>query len=158
MNDNQFSLAGNIVRDPVLKKVGDNKSVVSFRVAATARRFDPSLNDWRNLDTLYLTVNCWNKLAERVAGCLKGGDPVLVTGRLRMRNFDVETERRTVYEIDAQHVSPDLNRVAVQLVRVNRGGYPAEVPAVRGSGDAVPAMPQPVSTGPLVPDIAAPAA
>ena len=154
MNDNQFTIAGNIVRDPVLKKVGDNKSVVNFRVAATARRFDPSLNDWVNLDSIFLTVNCWNKLAERVKACLKGGDPVIITGRLRMRTYEVESERRTVYEVDAQHVSPDLNRIAVQLVRVNRG-YVDGIPDSRPSPDGADGLPAGGSSGPLVPDVAA---
>ena len=117
MNDNQFSIAGNMVRDPMLKTVAGGKSVLSFRLASTPRRFDQASNEWRNQDSIYLTVNCWHRLAERVAESLKAGDPVIVTGRLRMRTYEVEGQRRTVYEVDAQHVAPDLNRISVMLVR-----------------------------------------
>ncbi|MDX6202418.1 MAG: single-strand DNA-binding protein [Frankiales bacterium] len=120
MNDNQISLVGNIVRDPVIRKVSDKATVTTFRLASTPRRFDPSISEWRNLDSLYLTVSCWNKLAERVANCLKGGDPVVVSGRLRMRAYEIEGQKRTVYEVDAQHVAPDLNRISVELVRTGR--------------------------------------
>lgn len=148
MNDNQFSLAGNIVRTPVLKRVGDAKSVTSFRVASTPRRFDPSVNEWRSMEPVFLTVNCWHKLAERVVHCFQTGDPVVVSGRLRMRTYEVEGERRTVYEVDAQHVSPDLNRVAVDLVRVSRP-Y-AEPVGAADPGELVGAAPL-ASSGPLVP-------
>ncbi|BEP15030.1 hypothetical protein acdb102_33410 [Acidothermaceae bacterium B102] len=147
MNDNQFSIAGNMVRDPVLKTVAGGKSVLSFRLASTPRRFDQASNEWRNLDSLYLTVNCWHRLAERVAESLKAGDPLIVTGRLRMRTYEVESERRTVYEVDAQHVAPDLNRVSVMLVRGPRR-YEETAPLQ----DAEVALAeQSVSAGPLVP-------
>ena len=120
MNDNQLSIAGNIVRDPEIRRLADNKAVASFRLASTARRYDATLQDWRNLDSLFITVNCWNRLAERVHECLKGGDPVSVSGRLRMRTYEVDGGKRTVYEIDAQQVAPDLKRVAVELVRLER--------------------------------------
>ena len=147
MNDNQFSIAGNMVRDPVLKIVAGGKSVLTFRIASTPRRFDQASNEWRNLDSLYLTVNCWHRLAERVTESLKAGDPVIVTGRLRMRTYEVEGERRTVYEVDAQHVAPDLNRVSVALLRSPRRHEDA-APV----HDAEVALAErPVSTGPLVP-------
>ena len=147
MNDNQFSIAGNIVRDPMLKTVAGGKSVLSFRLASTPRRFDQASSEWRNLDALYLTVNCWHRLAERVDESLKAGDPVIVTGRLRMRTYEVEGERRTVYEVDAQHVAPDLNRVSVELLRGPRR-HDEAVPL----HDAEVAVAEPSeSTGPLVP-------
>jgi single-strand DNA-binding protein len=154
MNDNQFTLVGNIVRTPVLKRFSDNKSVASFRVASTPRRYDAALQDWRNLDSLFLTVNCWNKLAERVAECLHGGDPVIVTGRLRMRTFEVEGQRRTVYEVDAQHVAPDLNRVAVSVVRMP--GRAEEATAV--AAQDLPSMEPSSAAGPLVSYVSEPAA
>jgi single-strand DNA-binding protein len=158
MNDNQVSLVGNIVNDPVLKRVSDKAVVTTFRMASTPRRFDPSTSEWRNLDSLYLTVSCWNRLAERVEACLKGGDPVAVSGRLRMRTYEVvEGQKRTVYEIDAQQVSPDLNRVAVELLRTPRRSVES-VPDLTGADDAGLAGEVSYDAGPLVPVQVEPAA
>ncbi|MDX6257365.1 MAG: single-strand DNA-binding protein [Frankiales bacterium] len=159
MNDNQISLVGNIVRDPVIRKVSDKATVTTFRLASTPRRFDPSISEWRNLDSLYLTVSCWNKLAERVANCLQGGDPVVVSGRLRMRTYEIEGRQRTVYEVDAQQVAPDLTRISVELVRTGRPrgfeSVPDEGPDL--SRDMASLEPLPGS-GPLLPIQAEPAA
>jgi single-strand DNA-binding protein len=154
MNDNQISLVGNIVRDPVLKRVSDKAVVATFRLASTPRRFDSASSEWVNLDSLYLTVNCWNRLAERVTGCLKGGDPVVVFGRLRMRTYEVEGQKRTVYEVDAQQVAPDLNRASVAVDRTGRRSVEA-VPDQ--APDLTPFEPS-VNSGPLLPMAAEPAA
>ena len=147
MNDNQVSLVGNIVRTPVSKRVSDKAVVTTFRLASTPRRFDPSTSEWRNLDSLYLTVSCWNKLAERVATCLQGGDPVVVSGRLRMRTYEVEGQKRTVYEVDAQNVAPDLNRCAVAVDRTGRRPMEVVPDGLSAAGSFQPA----VNTGPLMP-------
>ncbi|MDX6243604.1 MAG: single-strand DNA-binding protein [Frankiales bacterium] len=154
MNDNQISIVGNIVRDPALKRVSDKALVTTFRLASTPRRFDSTASEWVNLDSLYLTVNCWNKLAERVAGCLKGGDPVVVCGRLRMRTYEVDGQKRTVYEVDAQQVAPDLNRVSVAVDRTGR----RSVEAVPDQAREATAFESSVKVGPLVPLAAEPAA
>jgi len=154
MNDNQISLVGNIVRDPVLKRVSDKAVVATFRLASTPRRFDSSSSEWVNLDSLYLTVSCWNRLAERVAGCLKGGDPVVVFGRLRMRTYEVEGQKRTAYEVDAQQVAPDLNRASVAVDRTGRRSVEAVPDQARDLTSFEPS----VNSGPLQPMAAEPAA
>jgi single-strand DNA-binding protein len=147
MNDNQLTLAGNIVRNPVLRDTSNGKSMVTFRLASTPRRFDSAKQEWVNGETLFLDVACWHRLAEQVDASLRGGDPVVVTGRLRQRSFEVEGQRRSVYEIDAQHVSPDLNRVGVTLVRGAR--RPRDLDS-EAHTDA-PVVDAAVSSGPLVP-------
>ncbi len=143
MNDNQFTIAGNMVKDPVIAITTNGKSVVNFRLASTPRRFDASLREWVNGESVYLTVNCWHRLAERVHESLHAGDPVIVSGRLRQRSYEVNGERRTVFEVEAAHVGPDLNRVSVQLVKARRDLVAA--PAADVAGEAS------LSSGPLVP-------
>jgi single-strand DNA-binding protein len=147
MNDNQFTLAGNIVRNPVLKVTATGKSWLTFRLASTPRRFDSAAQEWVNSEAIFLDVTCWHRLAEHVDASLRGGDPVVVNGRLRQRTYEVDGQRRTTYEIDAQHVSPDLNRVGVTLVRGAR--RPQEL-ASASAADAQVTEPA-VSSGPLVP-------
>jgi single-strand DNA-binding protein len=154
MNDNQLIIAGNIASDPVLHVTDKGKSVLSFRLASTARRFDPSAGEWVNGDSLFITVNCWHRLAERVRDGLQIGDPVIVNGRVRQRTYEVKGERRTVFEIEASHVGPDLNRVGVTLARGQR--RPRDLVTV-SPGDA-PVTDPAVSSGPLVPVVSEAAA
>lgn len=154
MNDNQISLAGNIVRDPILKRVSDKSVVTTFRLASTPRRFNSATEQWVNQESIFLDVSCWNRLAERVADCLKGGDPVSVSGRLRMRTYEVEGQKRTVFEVDAQQVAPDLNRVAVALDRTARRSVESVPDPVRD----LASLEGSANVGPLVPMAAEPAA
>jgi single-strand DNA-binding protein len=153
MNDNQLSIAGNMVADPVVREVTGGRAMATFRIASTPRRFDSTKGEWQNGDSLFLDVVCWNRLADRVGRCLRKGDPVTLSGRLRMRSYEVEGRTRHSYEMEAQHVSPDLNRVEVGLQRIDRG-YRPQAPAVPD----LPVAELAVDSGPLVPVMREPAA
>jgi len=71
-------------------------------------------------DRLFVTVTCWRKLANGVAASLSKGDPVVVTGRLFTRGYEVEGQKRSVTEVDAIAVGPDLSRCSAELLRVRR--------------------------------------
>ena len=158
MNDNQLSIAGNLVADPERREVAGGRSMVTFRIASTPRRFDAAHNEWRNGESIFLDVVCWQRLADRVAACLRKGDPVTLAGRLRMHAYEVDGHPRSRYELEAQQVSPDLNRVDVALRRVERGLRPTPVPV----GSPVPPLDDVavhrLDSGPLVSQQAEPAA
>jgi single-strand DNA-binding protein len=118
-------------------------------VASNERRFDKEAGRWTDGDRLYLTVTCWRKLASNVLVSLGKGDPVMVTGRVYTRGFEVEGQKRSVTELEATAVGPDLSRCSVELVRVRRAGTEDVGPEQReGSGP----RPAPVgSPGPELP-------
>jgi len=121
VNDIQITMIGNMVTDPVLRTVGDDIAVTGFRVASTPRRFDQSGSQWRDGETIFLSVTCWRRLAQNAAASLHKGDGVIVQGRLISRSFDdKEQQRRSVLEVEALSVGPDLNRGTAQLVRTAR--------------------------------------
>jgi single-strand DNA-binding protein len=62
-----------------------------------------------------MTVTCARRLAQNVAVSLHRGDPVIVTGRLRVQQSG--DSRLARVEIEAVGVGPDLNRVAAALAR-----------------------------------------
>jgi single-strand DNA-binding protein len=156
MNDNQLLIAGNLVADPEPRQVAGGRPMTKFRIASTPRHFNSQAGEWTNGDTVFLTVVCWNRLAERVGRILKKGDPVTLSGRLRMSTYEVEGKVRTSYEMEAQQVSPDLNRVEVVLQRVDRG-YRPDLPAVPSPGGR-PFAEVAIDSGPLVPVVAESAA
>ncbi|MFH9430260.1 single-stranded DNA-binding protein [Streptomyces sp. NPDC017615] len=104
-----ITLQGNLVDDPELRFTPAGHAVAKFRVASTPRTFDKSTNEWKDGDTLFLTVSAWRRLAENVAESLKRGDRAVIVGALKQRSYDDrEGIKRTVYEIDAEDVAASL--------------------------------------------------
>ncbi|SDN51320.1 single-stranded DNA-binding protein [Allokutzneria albata] len=121
MHDSKATVIGNVVNDPQSRTVKSGACVVSFRVASTRRRLDRASGEWVDADQLFLSVQCWGELGAGVAYSLRKGDPVVVTGRLRTREWETEGQRRSVVELDAEAVGPDLARSLARVQRVHRG-------------------------------------
>lgn len=127
MNDAYVTLVGNVVADPTHVRLDSGVHVASVRIASTSRRFDRALGRWRDASTLFLTVSCWRALAENVAASVRQGDPIVVTGRLRIRNGPGKAGRRhTSVEIEATTVGHDLSRGVARFQRVGAGSAAAE--------------------------------
>ncbi|GAA1270446.1 hypothetical protein GCM10009665_68460 [Kitasatospora nipponensis] len=84
--------------------------MANFRLAATERRYDRSRGDWVDGETNWVTVVAWRWLAANVVSSVNKGDPVVVCGRLRIREWDDGGKRRSAAEIDARVVGHDLGR------------------------------------------------
>jgi single-strand DNA-binding protein len=122
MNETVMTVVGNVITEVRSRLTSDGVRVASFRVASNERRFDKEAGQWADGDRLYLTVTCWRKLASNVLVSLGKGDPVMVTGRVYTRGFEVEGQKRSVTELEATAVGPDLSRCSAELVRVRRAG------------------------------------
>src|ERR1700750_2153717 len=97
--DTPITIVGNLVADPELRFTSSGQPVATFRVASTPRLRDAATNEWKHADSLFLTCNVWRQAAENVAESLQRGMRVIVSGRLRQRNYETkEGEKRTVYE------------------------------------------------------------
>lgn len=103
-----ITITGNVGADPELKHTQDGLAIASFRVGSTQRRYDRSSNTWVDAGTSWYAVSAFRSLAEHVHASLKRGDRVVLTGRLRVRNWDTGTARGTAVEIDAEAVGHDL--------------------------------------------------
>ncbi|GAA4940453.1 hypothetical protein GCM10023204_57180 [Actinomycetospora succinea] len=105
------TVTGNVAGDVITKRVGANQEhlLVTFRVASSERRYDRATDTWVDGDRFTASVTCWRRLADG-ARLLVKGDPVVVTGRLSVREYEVEGVRRYMTEINATAVGPDLAR------------------------------------------------
>jgi single-strand DNA-binding protein len=135
--DTTITIAGNLVDDPQLRYTPTGNAVANFRVASTPRSFDKQANEWRDGESLFLTVNIWRQAAENVAESLTRGMRVIVTGRLKQRSYETrEGEKRTVYEIEADEVGPSLRNATAKVQKSERrGDSTASRPASGGSDD-----------------------
>jgi single-strand DNA-binding protein len=143
-NEAHVSLVGYVAGEPNYVKVGESQiPKLTVRVSWTNRRRDSATGEWIDGNTSFVNVICWRQLAENVSTCLRRGDPVVVRGRLDVRSFTGrDGQRRTVVDVDASAVGPDLNRGVVSGFRRvwPSSGKTAEQDAAAGQpadGDAV---------------------
>jgi single-strand DNA-binding protein len=120
--DTPITVVGNLVADPELRFTPAGQPVATFRIASTPRVMDRQTNEWRDGDSLFLTCNVWRQAAENAAESLQRGMRVIVTGRLKQRNYETkEGEKRTVYEVEVDDVGPSLRNASAKVNRASRG-------------------------------------
>ncbi|GAA3441274.1 single-stranded DNA-binding protein [Planomonospora venezuelensis] len=122
MNDIYVTLTGNVAAPPRQHTFSDGSRVTSLRVATTSRHFDRENQQWRNGETTYFGVRCFRGLADNVAQSVHVGQPVVVQGRLRIREFAHEGERRFMAEVEASSVGHDLRWGVGSFSKPQRGG------------------------------------
>ncbi|GAA1506455.1 single-stranded DNA-binding protein [Nocardioides humi] len=118
-----ITVVGNLVDDPELRFTPSGAAVANFRIASTPRTFDRQTNEWKDGEALFLSCAVWRQYAENVAESLTKGMRVIVTGRLKSRQYETrEGEKRTAMEIDVEEVGPALRYATAKVNRASRGG------------------------------------
>ena len=120
MNDIITTVIGNAVTDVSLRVTSSGTSVASFRIASNSRRFDKSTNSWIDQEPSYLSITAWSQLAENVALSVHKGQPLVVTGKLKVRQWQDADKSGTNVEIDAIAIGHDLNRGTSEFTKVKR--------------------------------------
>ncbi|WP_078660836.1 single-stranded DNA-binding protein [Streptomyces sp. NRRL B-24484] len=110
MNETLVTIVGNVASTVTYAQTPAGVPVANFRMATTERRFDRGTGDWVDGETTWVTVVAWRWLATNLVSSVNKGDPVVVSGRLRVREWGEEDRRRTAVEIDARSVGHDLSR------------------------------------------------
>jgi len=140
-NDANIDLAGFVASEPSFRRLATGTSHAKLRVAYTERRLNRETGEWGDGPTSFVTVLCWRSLADNVAMCLRKGEPVLVRGRLRVREYEgKDGSRGTETEIDASSVGHDLSRGVAHFSRTRRApgetaAESAEAPGAAPSQD-----------------------
>ncbi|MET3983860.1 single-stranded DNA-binding protein [Streptomyces sp. PvR034] len=121
MNDTLVTLVGNVATGMDYRE-SPNGAVVRFRFAVTPRYWDRQRESWKDGSTSFYTVWARRALAVNLAGSVASGEPLVVHGRLRVRDEegDGDGKRWVSAEIDAVAVGHDLNRGTSAFRRVVR--------------------------------------
>ena len=114
------TVIGNAVTDVSLRTTTTGVSVASFRIASNPRRFDKATNSWIEQETNFLTITAWSQLAENVALSVHKGQSLVVSGKLKVRQWQDGEKNGTSVEIDAVSIGHDLNRGTSEFTKIKR--------------------------------------
>ncbi|MGN9845376.1 single-stranded DNA-binding protein [Nonomuraea sp. H19] len=122
MNDIYITLTGNVAAEPRQYTFEDGLRVTSLKVFTSHRYFDKKTGQWTDGERVCFTVRCWRALGENVVASVRAGQPVVVSGKLRIREFGAEGDRRFMPEIEASAVGHDLRWGTGVFTKPERGG------------------------------------
>lgn len=103
-----ITITGNVATHPEHKRTSAGVPITTFRVASGLRRFDKAANAWVESGTNWYSVSAFRGLADHAFHSLRKGDRVLLTGRLRVRDWESGGKRGTSVDIDVDAIGHDL--------------------------------------------------
>ncbi|MFF8578182.1 single-stranded DNA-binding protein [Streptomyces albidoflavus] len=119
MNETMVTVVGNVATAPVYRESAHGP-MARFRMAATPRRWDRERQTWTDGPTSFFTIWTTRQLASNVTASVTVGEPVIVQGRLRVRETERGGQQWTTAEIDAASVGHDLTRGTAAFRRVRK--------------------------------------
>lgn len=102
MSVNKIILLGNCGKDAEVRMVGENK-VATFSLATTEKYKDSKTGEWKE-NTEWHNIVCWRNTAELAEKYIKKGTQLFIEGKLRIRSWDKDGEKRYVTEIVADSI------------------------------------------------------
>lgn len=124
MFETPLTIVGNLVADPI-RRVAGTAEVTKFRVASNSRR--PGADgSWENAGTLFVNVNCWNRLVVGAAASLKKGDRVIAVGTVTTNEYvSNDGVPKSSLEMRASAVGPDLSSCIARVQKLSEPAEPA---------------------------------
>lgn len=104
-----ISVTGLVATTPRHLVTQDGLPITSFRLASSQRRFDRAQNKWIDGETNWFTVTGFRQLAINASTSVSKGDRIVVTGKLRVRDWDNGERAGTSVEIEADSIGHDLS-------------------------------------------------
>ncbi|UJP11143.1 single-stranded DNA-binding protein [Microbacterium sp. KUDC0406] len=114
------TILGNVASDPLRNTTNRGDAVIRFRLASPHRWLDRSTGVWNEGETNWYDVSAFRQLAENVRSSLHSGDPVIVTGRLKVRKWEANGKSGTSVEIEADAIGHNLKHGASAFVKPHR--------------------------------------
>jgi len=102
------TISGLVATTPRHLITQDGLPITSFRLASSQRRFDRDQNKWIDGETNWFTITGFRQLAINLSTSVQKGERIIVTGRLKIRDWDNGERAGTSVEVEAEHVGHDL--------------------------------------------------
>jgi single-strand DNA-binding protein len=103
-----ITVTGLIATTPRHVVTSEGLPITSFRLASSQRRYDRASEKWVDASTNWYTVTAFRQLAINAVPSLAKGDRVVVSGRLRVRDWQNDDRTGTNVEIEAESIGHDL--------------------------------------------------
>ncbi|MEN9621341.1 MAG: single-stranded DNA-binding protein [Actinomycetota bacterium] len=145
-----ITLTGLVATSPRHIVTSEGLSITSFRLASNQRRFDRTQNAWVDGDTNWYTITAFRQLGTHVATSVEKGQRVIVTGRVRIRDWESGEKSGTTIEIDAESIGHDLTWGRATFTRsvISAKSDAAEGVASTGEPEADAFAPSPATDEP----------
>jgi single-strand DNA-binding protein len=109
INDALFSVTAYVATQPKKGVTKSGTKTLTFRIGWTPREISRETGEWADLPSSFASVTCYRKIAENAAYCLRKGDPVVLKGTLRVREYaDQAGTRRNSVDVVADFLGHDL--------------------------------------------------
>jgi len=117
-NEASFSVSGYVATQPKKGQTKSGTKTLSFRIGWTPREVSRETGEWADLPSSFASVTCYKKIAENAASCLRKGDPVVLKGTLRVREYaDQAGTRRNSVDVVADYLGHDLSKGTSNFVK-----------------------------------------
>ena len=103
-----YTTTGLVATTPRHLKTADGLDITSFRLASSTKRFDRTKMEWIEADTNWFTITSFGTLAINAVSSIGKGDRIIVSGTLRVRDWDNGEVSGTSIEIEADTLGHDL--------------------------------------------------
>jgi single-strand DNA-binding protein len=143
MNQGAYvTLVGYVAQEPSIRTTKTGKVVTELRVGIAPRYRDRATGEWRDAESSYFSVSCWERLAHHVRASMHKGEPVLVRGRFKTNTFEDKDGRpRTETKITADVVGHDLSRGVANYIRQRSKQQAADADAAGDQAQGNPDQP-----------------
>lgn len=95
MSYNRIILVGRLTKDPECRYTPSGKAVCSMRLAVDRGKDQPAD---------FINIVAWEKLAETCANSLAKGKQILIEGRLQIRQYEKDGQKREAAEVVANRL------------------------------------------------------
>lgn len=103
-----LTITGLVATQPRHIITSEGLPITSFRLASTQRRFDRSQEKWIDGETNWYTITTFRQLAIHAAGSIEKGQRVVLSGWLRIREWENGERSGTTIDIEADALGHDL--------------------------------------------------
>ena len=120
-NDTNIVVSGFVGGMPDVYDNEDGTQTVVFSVGVTSRRFNKEANAWEDEATAWYSVRTYGTLAQNVLASINKGTPVLVRGKLKLREWESEDGvKRSRHVIIAKSIGIELSTGTATFTKTNK--------------------------------------
>lgn len=120
-----ITLVGNVVGELEQRSTRSGGPIAAFRLAVGERKLDRERGEWVDGHTNYYNVSIFGELGAHALRSLRKGQRVVLTGRLRLREWENETKRGVSADVVVDAIGHDLRWGTTRFERASKVADPA---------------------------------